>query len=131
MTVAGVCGLFITGLETNVGKQELDEKTGIAKKCGIYRESEAIAAGMNWLNQKFTFDMTGEKPKGTTFYNVFGIERLGRLSGRRLIGEHDWYREGCEMLCGVDPNRKIKQKDDGRALGSNAGSNAAACTCAR
>jgi hypothetical protein len=26
------------------------------------------------------------------------LERVGRLSGRRFIGEHDWYREGAELL---------------------------------
>ena len=36
-----------------------------------------------------------------TFYNVYGIERVGRLSGQRFIGDHDWYREGCELLTGV------------------------------
>ncbi len=27
-------------------------------------------------------------------YYLYGMERAGRLSGRRFFGEHDWYREG-------------------------------------
>ena len=32
------------------------------------------------------------------YYYLYGLERVGRLSARRLIGEHDWYREGAEYL---------------------------------
>jgi len=119
MTTAGLSGLFISGLELNVGQQELDEKTGVANLCGKYRENEAIAAGMKWLGQKFSFDMTGQQHSGTTFYNIYGIERVGRLSGQRFIGEHDWYREGCEKLCGVVASSTIKQRDDGSWQGEN------------
>ena len=31
-------------------------------------------------------------------YYLYGLERVGRLTARRLIGEHDWYREGAEFL---------------------------------
>jgi hypothetical protein len=44
---------------------------------------------------------------------VYGIERVGRLSGQRFIGEHDWYREGCELLTGVKKGSTIVQGDDG------------------
>src|ERR1700730_14341639 len=33
-----------------------------------------------------------------TFYNLYGLERAGRLSGLRFFGAHDWYREGCQWL---------------------------------
>src|SRR5205823_3282983 len=36
--------------------------------------------------------------KNQIFYNLYGIERAGRLSGQRFIGQHDWYREGCKYL---------------------------------
>ena len=48
---------------------------------------------MNWIGSQFNF----ESPK-SSFYNVYGIERLGRLSGQRFIDKYDWYREGCERL---------------------------------
>ena len=31
-------------------------------------------------------------------YYLYGLERVGRLTGRRFIGKHDWYREGAEYL---------------------------------
>ena len=112
MTTAGLSGLFIAGLEMNAGQQKLDEKTGVAAACGIYAENDAVARGMNWLGTHFKFDMNGETHPAT-FYNVYGIERVGRLSGQRFIGTHDWYREGCELLCGVKKNSPIAQGDDG------------------
>lgn len=108
MTAAGVCGLYIAALEANDSKQELDEKTGVAAKCGVYPEDDAIAKGMRWLADKFRFNNPPH-----TFYNVYGIERVGRLSGQRFIGDHDWYREGCELLTGVKDSPGLAQKPGG------------------
>jgi hypothetical protein len=33
-----------------------------------------------------------------TYYALYGIERAGRLSGQRFLGNVDWYRVGCEFL---------------------------------
>ena len=43
MTMAGLSGLFIAGLELDVSDQQLNEKTGIAAKCGTYKENQTIA----------------------------------------------------------------------------------------
>ncbi len=32
------------------------------------------------------------------FYYLYALERTGRLSGVRLIGQHDWYRVGADEL---------------------------------
>ena len=93
MTVAGVCGLLIASMGLDKSEQELDATTGVAAQCGVYAENAAIAKGMNWIGSHFNF----ESPK-SSFYNVYGIERLGRLSGQRFIDKYDWYREGCERL---------------------------------
>lgn len=92
MTTAGICGLFISGMEARENQQGLDKDTGVAKNCGRYVENEAIAKGMRWLarGQNFTFN-----PSDFKFYNVYGIERTGRMSGQRFLADRDWYREGC------------------------------------
>jgi len=107
MTAAGVSGLYIASLDLNDNKQELNEKTGVAANCGIYPEDDAIAKGMRWLAQELRFSNPPH-----TFYNVYGIERVGRLSGQRFIGDHDWYREGCELLTGVKDS-PLAQKPGG------------------
>jgi hypothetical protein len=115
MTVAGVCGLLIAGMGLDKSEQELDPQTGVAKNCGVYNENAAVAKGMSWVADNFTFS----SPKSTS-YNIYGIERLGRLSGQRFIGTHDWYREGCEKLVDLqDANGSILaggKSIDGHAL---------------
>jgi len=96
MTVAGVCGLHIAGMGLDASQQQLDVATGVAARCGLYDTNDPVNRGMNWIAKWFSF----ESPPAlkTVFYNVYGIERLGRLSGQRFIGTHDWYREGCDYL---------------------------------
>jgi hypothetical protein len=109
MTAAGVCGLFIAGQELSDDNQGLDPATGVAKNCGVYPDSDALAKGMRWLAREFRFTNPPH-----TFYNVYGLERVGRLSGHRFVGDHDWYREGCELLTGSKPESAgLAQKRDG------------------
>ncbi len=96
MTTAGVCGLLIARMGLEESGQGLNADTGVASNCGVYPENEAVRKGMNWIGNKFAFDKA-EAAK-STFYNVYGIERVGRLSGQRFIGKADWYREGCDFL---------------------------------
>jgi hypothetical protein len=114
MTVAGVCGLIISGQEVNSSQQQLDPKTGVAKNCGFYPDDDAVNLGLRWIGRNFTF-----RNAGHTFYNVYGLERVGRLSGQRFIGDHDWYREGCESLVGLKKS-DLNQRQDG-SWGMNGG----------
>jgi hypothetical protein len=120
MTVAGVCGLLVAGMGLDDTQQRLDPDTGVAANCGVYAQNPAIARGMNWIAGRFGFGL-GEGGRGGdrlpglkwAYYNVYGIERLGRLSGQRFIGRYDWYREGCDEVV-------KRQKDDGSWQGPTA-----------
>ncbi len=105
MTVAGVCGLLIARMGLDESEQRLDPATGVAANCGGYSENTDVAHGMNWIIENFNFESVK-----ATFYNIYGIERLGRISGQRFIGPHDWYREGCEKLVRL-------QRPDGSIVG--------------
>jgi hypothetical protein len=106
MTVAGVCGLIIASMGLDESEQKLDPASGVAANCGVYSSNSPIAMGMNWIGAHFDFESAK-----SSFYNIYGIERLGRLSGQRFIGRYDWYRQGCEKLIGL-------QKDNGSIVGS-------------
>ncbi len=93
MTVGGACGLLIANMGLNTSQQQLNDATGIAAKCGEYAENDPLAKGMFWIGLQFNF-MEGK----SYFYNYYGLERLGRLSGQRFIGDVDWYRNGCKRL---------------------------------
>jgi hypothetical protein len=92
MTIAGLCGLAIAGMEMNAGR-ELRQPDGRFKNCGVYNESAPSAAATKRMIEQFKLDLSER-----TYYHLYGIERAGRLTGQRFFGEHDWYREGCELL---------------------------------
>ena len=98
MTVAGVCGLVIAGMGMDTSEQQLDEATGVAARCGVYAADSEVAKGMNWVGRHFNFEVVEKRLGKSDLYNFYGLERLGRLSGQRFLGTHDWYREGCERL---------------------------------
>jgi hypothetical protein len=96
MTVAGTCGLIIAGMGLDESEQNLNPDTGVAANCGVYSANTPLAKGMNWIGANFEFESLK-----STFYNIYGIERLGRLSGQRFIDRYDWYRDGCIKLIGL------------------------------
>jgi Domain of unknown function (DUF4159) len=98
MTIAGLCGMQIVSLELDKNRQGL-RPDGTAEHCGVYVEDETIKRALAWLsatdllgNPRFKFDHM------YPYYNAYGIERAGRLTGQRFLAGHDWYREGCEYL---------------------------------
>ncbi|MBY0459862.1 MAG: DUF4159 domain-containing protein, partial [Gemmataceae bacterium] len=93
MTVGGACGLLIANMGLDVSEQQLDPATGKAARCGQYADNTPLAKGMYYIGTHFSFAQGKSQ-----FYNYYGIERLGRLSGQRFIGKIDWYRQGCEKL---------------------------------
>lgn len=101
MTMAGFCNLLIAGMELNKGQQEL-LPDGTARRCGFYAENEPLARALRFIGSDRNFTL---RPRAHQFYNIYGIERAGRLSGRRFLGGHDWYREGCDLLV------KMQQRD--------------------
>ncbi len=92
MTSAGLCGLLIGGMELNQGRDD-----GTKATCGQYQENPPLTKALNWISGPGRDRLQLDLPQ-RTFYNLYGIERVGRLSGLRFLGGHDWYREGCKWL---------------------------------
>jgi hypothetical protein len=52
---------------------------------------------LNWLAANFSVQANpGSASWG--FYYLYALERVGRLTGQRYIGTHDWYREGATHI---------------------------------
>jgi hypothetical protein len=96
MTMAGLSGLLLAQMELSAADKNRDPVAG----CGVYPENKALQRGLAWIHSPPPggHDHFSLKLKGRTFYNLYGIERVGRLSGQRFLGPHDWYREGCTWL---------------------------------
>ncbi|HEY1861486.1 MAG TPA: DUF4159 domain-containing protein, partial [Gemmataceae bacterium] len=96
MTCAGLCGLLITGMDLNAGR-ETPLDNGRFDKCGEYKDLEEIDKAIQWIAGSIPPPDKWMQME-SFFYTVYGLERVGRLSGLRFLGDHDWYREGCKVL---------------------------------
>jgi hypothetical protein len=101
MTCAGLCNLMITGMDLDVSRQRMED--GIVKNCGKYDENGPVAEALRTIGRNFPADIRADNPQQDLrstfpFYCLYGIERTGRLTGRRFFGGHDWYEIGCRYL---------------------------------
>ncbi len=66
--------------------------------CKPLPHGEAIDRGMAWLEQNFSARLNPKKGVEWYDYWLFGLQRVGTLTGRQLIGETDWYAAGAAEL---------------------------------
>ncbi len=95
MTVAGVASLTI--IEQHLRTDQGVAADGTPPCCQPDAPNPALERGLNWLANHFS---VGQNPGAGLWhlYYIYGVERAGRLSGRRFFGDHAWYREGAGFL---------------------------------
>jgi hypothetical protein len=95
MTVAGIATLVITAAMLRDDKDVNPD--GTPQCCPDQQIDEQLERGLRWLENHFA---VGHNPGSQNWgmYYLYGLERAGRLSGRRFFGDHDWYREGAKFL---------------------------------
>ena len=122
MTVAGIASLYICGARLEVGGAK-EFKDGVYPSCGKYKQNEAIKKGLDWLARNFSATENPLRRGQWSHYYLYGMERVGMISGLRAIGTHDWYREGAAALVAKAeapavpgrfvPNGPVGQRADG------------------
>ncbi len=86
MATAGLATLFLV-FDMHHGRTSYSASNGNPFASGEAAEClTAISRGMAWLDNN-----GGDKNDG---YYLYGIERTGVASGRKVIGGHDWFRDG-------------------------------------
>jgi len=102
MTCAAVSSLIIA--RDHIGSGDAVVLDGRIQCCGSGADDEAITKGVQWLGKKFSVVQNPGAGHWGLYY-LYGLERVGRLTGQRFFGEddnrHDWYREGAEHLVGI------------------------------
>ncbi len=96
MVAAGIASIIIA--RGGLGSHSANLTGQSLPCCGDEAATtDPAARALNWLASAFTLRAN---PGGTDtyFYYLYALERVGRLSGRRFIGDHDWYREGAEVI---------------------------------
>jgi hypothetical protein len=99
MTCAGIGGLAIATAALESGDAAVEG--GRVVCCRPHENDDALERGINWLARRFTVAQNPRPAGGgqaCLYYYLYGLERAGRLTARRFIGEHDWYREGAEFI---------------------------------
>jgi hypothetical protein len=96
MTAAGISSLVITGLRRIQGREQLFGNR--IDHCGEEGISISLQRGIDWMSQHFDVTQNINSGSNWHFYFLYGLERVGRLSGRRFFGNNDWYREGAGLL---------------------------------
>jgi hypothetical protein len=96
MTCAGISSLVITGMKRFEGQETLVGEH--VRDCGKGGVNPNLARGIDWMSSHFFVNQNFPRGQLWKFYYLYGLERMGRLTGLRFLGEHDWYREGAEFL---------------------------------
>ncbi|MDO5553788.1 MAG: DUF4159 domain-containing protein [Planctomycetia bacterium] len=101
MTCAGIAALVITGGVRARGGAAVDGERILCCQESEGKVVDGINKGLDWLAKHFSVQTN----PGTTaeidtwvFYYLYGLERVGRLTANRFIGDNDWYREGTDFL---------------------------------
>ena len=96
MTVAGITTQVI--VETMLRDEPDENPDGSPNCCGKPVQNDSLDRGLKWLERSFSVGHNPGGGGGGALYYLYGLERAGRLSGRRFFGSHDWYREGADFL---------------------------------
>jgi hypothetical protein len=105
MTCAGIASLSIIAGKVHQGDAVV-LPGGTVKCCGAQSDNEPLRRALDWLGKKFSVQRNPNPFSGLRanlnsahlYYYLYGVERVGRLSGNRFIGRHDWFREGAAFL---------------------------------
>ena len=99
MTCAGIASLAIAADRVGGADARVD---GDQISCCETNASDdhRVQRALKWLGDHFSVSHNAGWPHQQIFllYYLYGIERTGRMTARRFIGDHDWYREGAEFL---------------------------------
>jgi hypothetical protein len=105
MTCAGIASMII--VEDRMGSADAQVVNDRIECCGRGKgENEAIKRGLIWLEKHFSAERNPgfrESVGGLVgeiwlYYYLYGVERVGRMTNRRFLGQHDWYREIARFL---------------------------------
>ncbi len=99
MTSAGIGSLVMARLATQDGDATVEGDR--VKCCQSHEDDDDIERAIAWLARHFSVSRNpgdAEQAEYWNLYYLYGVERVGRLTARRFIGDHDWYREGAEFL---------------------------------
>jgi len=97
MTCAGIASVWITS--EHIGTPDARAAADSIACCGGGSSPKPLERGLQWLGRRFSVvENPGTGGQTWLYYYLYGLERVGRFTARRFIGESDWYLEGARMF---------------------------------
>ncbi len=100
MTCAGIASVIIASGKVTGGDAAVVD--GEVQCCGEQADNRAVQRALAWLATSFSVsrnpNSNRREERTWLYYYLYCVERVGRLTGQRFIGGHDWFREGAEFL---------------------------------
>jgi hypothetical protein len=124
MTCAGLAGLAVV-------KERLGEAGKLTPELGRRLDS-AMLDGFAWLSDAFTVTDNPVLPRGAAmwhYYYLYGLERVGSLTGIRHHAKQDWYRVGAEHLLGAQEKTGGWKEADSKVRPADSTESAITQTC--
>src|SRR5690606_21298348 len=90
MTCAGIAGLAISAAGLASGDATVEG--GRIVCCRPHQDDDRLERAINWLGQRFSVQRNPRVQNSgqpALYYYLYGLERAGRLTARRFIGDHD------------------------------------------
>ncbi len=98
MTCAGIASLIVTsGVLGSDGATVRGDQI-LCFQPQNRKTAEQIQKGLAWLGRHFSVSQNPAAGGMYQFYYLYALERVGRMTNHRFIGNHDWYREGADKL---------------------------------
>ena len=63
-----------------------------------WKNEASVKKGLDWLGSNFAVNTNPGGPPLWHYYYLYGLERVGTVSGLSEFGGHRWYKEGAEFL---------------------------------
>jgi hypothetical protein len=99
MTCAGIASVVICSGKVREGDARVIG-AGV-ECCAEQADDDAVERALQWLGRYFSATRNPSSlnlRQRHLFYYLYAVERVGRMTGRRFIGRHDWYRAGAASL---------------------------------
>ena len=99
MTTAGIASLIIsTGVLARGGATVQGDQINCFQRPDN-QTSDQIVRGIDWLADPRRFSVNTNPGLGSyLLYYLYALERVGRMTNQRFLGQHDWYRAGTEKI---------------------------------
>jgi hypothetical protein len=68
------------------------------------KKEEKVQKGIAWLGKNFQVTTNPGGPALWHYYYLYGLERVGTVSGLGDFGGHRWYKEGADYLIKAQNN---------------------------